>query len=115
MRIQRPKRISLLGKQDLRLSSGSRELGILLSDQRRKLGKERAISVGKRIQEGATERQVVGRIDDGSVADELPATASKNRTFSKTPPTKLGVIKDTRAPANDRSLPQRPGEAHGGL
>src|SRR5260370_30151889 len=116
MRVQRPKRIRLLGKQDLRLIPGTGELGILLSYQGRKLGEELAVSVRQRIQEGGAERLHGYRVDDGRIADELAAAAPQDGTLSQPPPSKLRVIKDTRASANDRLVPiGGPGEAHCGL
>src|SRR5580765_1411040 len=55
MRVNGPKGIGLLGKQDLRICSGSRKFSILLCPKRRKLCQERAISVSKRIKERGAE------------------------------------------------------------
>ena len=59
MRVNRPKGIGLFRKQDLWVRSRTREFGVLLCPERRKLREERAVPVGKRkaLEEGGVEGQ----------------------------------------------------------
>src|SRR5262249_24081115 len=116
MRVQRSERIGLLGKQNLRLLSSARELGILLRPQSGKLGEELAIPVRERerLEESAGKWLPGCRINHCSVAYKLPAAAPEHRTLSEPPPGKLRVVEDSRSCANDGPVvvPDRPRKSH---
>src|SRR5262249_52147706 len=103
MRVQRSERIGLLGKQNLRLLSSARELGVLLRPESGKLGEELAIPVreGERLEELVGEGLSGCRINHCSVAYKLPAAAPQHRTLSEPPPGELSIVEDSGSRAND--------------